>query len=212
MGNAGASSNQSSTMSKTFKEPRTFTIGIDIDDTLVDTFEYFQPLVAKLTGQPLEYLVENDISYENTPKEWGMDSFDFAHRFFDDYVPDTPAKEGAAQAVARLRKAGNRIVIITSRTNMLYKDCYYTSRLELSNCGIEYDKLICTVDKGQACKEEKVDIMFDDLVFNCDAVSKVGTMAILFTSKENKNQESAFPRVESWKEALDLLEKLGVPC
>ena len=199
-------------MSKTFKEPKTFTIGIDIDDTLVDTFESFQPLVAKLTGQPLEYLIENDISYENTPKEWGMDSLDFAHRFFDDNVPSTPAKEDAAQAVARLRKAGNRIIIITSRTNMLYKDCYYTSRLELSNCGIEYDKLICTVDKGQACKEEKVDVMFDDLVFNCDAVSKVGTKAILFTSKENKNQESAFPRVESWKEASELLGKLGVPC
>lgn len=212
MGNAGPFSNQSSTMSKTFKEPKTFTIGIDIDDTLVDTFESFQPLVAKLTGQPLEYLIENDISYENTPKEWGMDSLDFAHRFFDDNVPSTPAKEDAAQAVARLRKAGNRIIIITSRTNMLYKDCYYTSRLELSNCGIEYDKLICTVDKGQACKEEKVDVMFDDLVFNCDAVSKVGTKAILFTSKENKNQESAFPRVESWKEALELLGKLGVPC
>ena len=57
MGNAGPFSNQSSTMSKTFKEPKTFTIGIDIDDTLVDTFEYFQPLVAKLTGQPLEYLI-----------------------------------------------------------------------------------------------------------------------------------------------------------
>lgn len=94
---------------------------------------------------------------------------------------------------------------------MLYKDCYYTSRLELSNCGIEYDKLICTVDKGQACKEEKVDVMFDDLVFNCDAVSKVGTKAILFTSKENKNQKSAFPRVSSWHEALEFLEKLGVP-
>ena len=156
MENAGPFSNPPS---------KTFTIGIDIDDTLVDTFEYFQPLVAKLTGQPLEYLIENDISYENTPKEWGMDSLEFAHRFFDDYVPDTPAKDGAAQAVARLRKAGNRVVIITSRTNMLYKDCYYTSRLELANCGIEYDKLICTVDKGQACKDEKVDIMLDDLVF-----------------------------------------------
>lgn len=190
---------------------KAFTIGIDIDDTLVNTFEYFQPLVAKLVDKPLEYLVENDISYENTPKEWGMDSLDFAHRFFDDYVPDTPAKDGAAQAVTRLRKAGNRVVIITSRTNMLYKDCYYTSRLELANCKIEYDKLICTVDKGQACKEENVDIMLDDLVFNCDAVSKVGTKAVLFTSKENKNQESSFPRVANWDEALELLGKLGVP-
>ncbi len=192
------------------KESVPFTIGIDIDDTLVDTFEYFQPLVAKLTGKPLEYLIENDISYENTPKEWGMDSLDFAHRFFDDYVPDTPAKDGAAQAVARLRKAGNRVVIITSRTNMLYKDCYYTSQLELANCGIEYDKLICTVDKGQACLDEKVDIMFDDLVINCEVVSKVGTKAVLFTSKENKNEESPFPRVANWNEALKLLGKLGV--
>ena len=205
--------NRSSSSSNDFTSKaasKNFTIGIDIDDTLVDTFEYFQPLVAKLTNKPLEYLIENDISYENTPKEWGMDSLDFAHRFFDDYVPDTPAKEGAAQAVARLRKAGNRVVIITSRTNMLYKDCYYTSRLELANCKIEYDKLICTVDKGQACKEENVDIMFDDLVFNCDTVSKVGTKAVLFTSKENKNQESVFPRVANWDEVLELLGRLGV--
>ena len=193
------------------KESVPFTIGIDIDDTLVDTFEYFQPLVAKLTGKPLEYLIENDISYENTPMEWGMDSLDFAHRFFDDYVPGTPAKKGAAQAVARLRKAGNRVVIITSRTNMLYKDCYYTSQLELANCGIEYDNLICTVDKGQACLDEKVDIMFDDLVVNCEAVSRAGAKAILFTSKENKNEKSPFPRVANWDEALELLGKLGVP-
>lgn len=187
------------------------TIGIDIDDTLVDTFEHLLPMTAQFTGRSMEYLEENDISYDNTPEEWGMDMEEFSHRYFDEYVPTTPPKKGAAKAVERLRSAGNRVVIITSRSNRYYKDCYYTTRLELENCGIEYDKLVCNHDKAQTCRDEGVDIMIDDLIANCEAASSAGARALLFTSRENRHQQSPFQRVQDWDDALVVLGNMGVP-
>ena len=44
-------------------------IAIDIDDTLTNTFSYLQPYTAEYCKKPLEELVSNNISYDNTPKE-----------------------------------------------------------------------------------------------------------------------------------------------
>lgn len=193
------------------RKERTMTIGIDIDDTLVDTFEHLLPMTAQFTGRSVEYLEENDISYDNTPDEWGMDMEEFAHRYFDEFVPTTPPKKGAARTVERLRSAGNRVVIITSRTNKYYKDCYYTTRIELENCNIEFDKLVCNPDKAQVCRDEGVEVMIDDHISNCEAASSVGARALLFTSRENQYQQSPFKRVHDWDDALIALERLGVP-
>lgn len=180
-------------------------IAIDIDDTLTNTFEYLQPYTAKYCNKPLEELFSKNISYDNTPKEWGLVMNDFAKKYFDDLIPYTPIKEGASNVVKMLRRLGHRIIIITHRNNNLYSDCYYTTQKELRNCEIEYDLLICTNDKLAACIEEKVDLLIDDTFSNLDSVSKAGIEVLMFLSPVNGCYKERFKTVATWEEIRKLL-------
>jgi len=183
-------------------------IAIDIDDTLADSFEYFMPFVAEYFGVPLEEVRERSISYSTLPPEWKDRELDFCKKYYGPNVPDTPFKPGAAEAVRKLRKMGHRIVIITGRTTDFYDDPYATTRKELENGGIEYDKLICTLDKDAACMAEKIDVLIDDLPKNCEAADRCGVRAILFTSKANRDMEAPFRRVNNWEDVMEALRLL----
>lgn len=45
-------------------------IAVDIDDTLTDSFDYFQPFVAQYFGADENELQAQNISYSNLPDEW----------------------------------------------------------------------------------------------------------------------------------------------
>ncbi len=180
-------------------------IAIDIDDTLVNTFEHLMPFVAEYFDVPLSYLRENNISYDNTPEKWHMDMVDFAHHYFDEYVPSTPPKAGAREVLAAIRRAGHKIFIITHRSNELYENCYKTTEKELENCGFIYDKLICAYDKGKAAKENGISLLIDDTISNLDKVSALGIDVLLFTSTANKDIKSDYKRVSSWKDVARYL-------
>ena len=175
-------------------------IAIDIDDTLTNSFDYFQPYVAEYFGSTLAYVKDNNISYSNLPDEWKIDELGFCKKYYDRIVVDTPFKEEAAKTVKKLRSLGHKIIIITGRTTAFYTDPYKTTTEELNRGNIEYDKLICTLEKGKACKEEKIDILIDDLIHNCEAAEKIGIKAILFTSKANQGIETQLPRLENWND------------
>ena len=183
-------------------------IAIDIDDTLTESFDYFQPMVAEYFGVTLESLKERNISHSNFPEEWKSRELEFCRAYFDRYAADTPFKPDAAWGVNALRRNGHRIVIITGRSYTFYTDPYKTTERELRNGHITYDKLICTLDKGTACKEEKIDIFIDDLPANCDAAEKAGAKAFLFESKANKDLETAYRKVKNWKEVVDAVNSI----
>ena len=44
-------------------------IAIDIDDTLTNSFDYFQPFVSEFFNADLDELKEKNISYGNLPDE-----------------------------------------------------------------------------------------------------------------------------------------------
>jgi uncharacterized HAD superfamily protein len=178
-------------------------IAIDIDDTLAESFDYFQPFVAEYFGVDTEEVRRRNISYGNLPPEWKSRGLDFFRTYYDRVVPDTPFKPDAAWGVAELKKMGHRIVIITGRSTAFYTDPYKTTTEELEKGGIVYDKLICTLEKGRACREERIDVLIDDLPANCDAAVKEGASAILFTSKANREEETIYPRVSDWQGVIE---------
>lgn len=177
-------------------------IAVDIDDTLTDTYSYFRPFTAEFFGISEEELDRRGISYSNLPAEWKKRETEFLKKYCDAKVPATPFKADAAQGVAALRKMGHRIVIITGRTPDFYTDPYATTREELRRGGIEYDKLVCTLDKGSACRSEHIDLMIDDLPANCLAAKETGAEAFLFDSPVNHTQQVDLVRVHSWDEAV----------
>ncbi len=183
-------------------------IAIDIDDTLTESFDYFQPCVAEYFGVDLEEVRRRNISYGNLLPEWEDRALDFCRTYYDCVVPDTPFKLDACWGVEQLRKMGHRIIIITARTPDFYTDPYVTTREELAKGGISYDKLICTLDKGSACVEENIAVLVDDSPANCAAAAERGIPAILFTSKANRDVETGFPRVSNWTEVVERIAEI----
>ena len=63
-----------------FKERFNMNIGIDIDDTITDTFDYLMPYIAEYFDVDIEYLKNNNISYSNLPEKWKKDEINFAKK------------------------------------------------------------------------------------------------------------------------------------
>ena len=183
-------------------------IAVDIDDTLTDTFDYLIPYAAEYFGVTAGELRERNISYSNLPYPWKEQELDFCKTYYDRVIEDTPFKPDAAWGIDRLRGLGHRIVIITGRNSSFYTDPYKTTAAELEKGGIRYDKLICTLDKGNACAAEGIDLLIDDLPAHCAAAEERGILPILFTSPANREEETPFRRVSSWAEVVEEVARL----
>ena len=79
---------------------------------------------------------------------------------------------------------------------------------ELRRGGIVYDKLICTLDKAEACRAEKISVLVDDLPANCTAALEAGFSALLFDSKGNRGAADSLPRVADWSEVVEAIERM----
>ncbi len=181
-------------------------IGIDIDDTIADTFDYLMPFVAEFFGADLRELKARGISYSNLPEEWKGREIEFCKKYYDEVVPDTPVKRGAAECIRKIRSAGHRIFIITARDDRLYADAFGTTSLQLAKNHIGYDKLICTFDKAKACLDERIDLFIDDSAENCRKVRDAGIPVLLFRSPVNRYIKTDLERAGSWEEIYERLK------
>lgn len=175
-------------------------IGIDIDDTIMDTYDYLQPYIAEYFNVDINELKSRNISYSNLPEEWKSEEIGFCKKYYDTVVPDTPIKIDAAQYIKKIKQLGHSVFVITARDDRLYTNAYKTTSEQLLANGIVYDKLICTFDKAQACIEEKIGLFIDDSITNCKKVQSMGIPVLLFNSKGNVHIKTDLNRVDSWKE------------
>lgn len=183
-------------------------IGIDIDDTMADTFDYLMPYIAEFFNIDIKYLKDNNISYSNLPEEMKERELEFAKKYYDKIIPDTPFKAKVTEYIDKIKALGHEIIVITARDKTLYTDEYKTTIEELQNNNIHYDKLICNFDKAKICKTEKIDLLIDDSITNCNKVNELGIEVILFSSKANVNDKTSLYRVNNWK---DVYEKIKNP-
>ena len=184
-------------------------IGIDIDDTMADTFDYLMPYIAEFFDVDIKYLKDRNISYSNLPKEMKERELEFAKKYYDKVIPNTPFKTKVAEYIDKIKDLGHEIIIITARDKTLYTNEYKTTIEELKNNNIHYDKLICDFDKAKVCKIEQIDLFIDDCIANCNKVNELGIETILFSSKGNLTDKTDLYRVDNWK---DIYEKVKEMC
>jgi len=177
-------------------------IGIDIDDTITDTYEMLLPMIAVRYGVSLSKL------YEEIPTYKKLDTMfpDYTH-FVSESLPVcakiTPVRDGAIEFITKLKEAGHEIYFITARNPKEFVEPYKISYDFLKVNKVPYDKLLVNVQrKDQQCLVEKIDLFIDDNNDNCRAVHKAGIETLQFGTiftKKLKNIE----RVESWQEVYN---------
>lgn len=182
-------------------------LGIDIDDTITNTYECVIKEIAD------HYRIDyNELLNRNLKYTYFFDSDEFPKydRFvvdkFSDISPKVPIKADALEFLSKLHDEGNEIIFITARHYGEYNDPYNITLNYLNKYNIPFDKIIVgALDKAKACIDEDIDLFVDDNISNCEKVIESGIDTLLFNARFNS--ESNLKRVYNWEDVYDLVNK-----
>lgn len=182
-------------------------IGIDIDDTITETYSTIIPMVAIKYGLDLNELLRTRPSYKTLHKS--LVNYD---RFIADYFPVmakiVPLKKDVIEVLNKLREQGHKIIFITARNRLEYGDPYGISKEYLDAHNVPYDKLIADChDKGKRAIVEGIDLFIDDNTLNCKAVMSKGVPTIQFGSVIT-TKSKGLKRVDSWNEIYNIIQEM----
>ena len=162
-------------------------IAIDIDDTLTK--------VDRVTPSQL-YITQNGLPFQlvNPDAHAIRDIFDWEQEDVMRFIwsgggkifTDAPAREGASAVIAKLRKAGHHVTILTARSGDWFSDPVTLSREQLERNQIPYDELVVDVyEKGKYCVEHDIGVLIEDNFDICKTAQELKVKAIMFLDKHN---------------------------
>lgn len=183
-------------------------IGIDIDDTITDTWSYMVPIYSQVFNIPVEEL-SNSLPYYNSVKKLNLtveEYFKIMQPYYEENALNIPIKKDAKEVINALKKEGHKIIFITARGKM-YHEPKLITKTYLEKNDIKYDKLIINAnDKATICKKENIDLFIDDSYKHCQSVSSIGIKVLMFGTNYNKNIKE-FTRITSWYEVYNYINK-----
>jgi uncharacterized HAD superfamily protein len=172
-------------------------IGLDIDDTITNSSELVMEYAKKYFNSTNEDYTNSILHAETIDGEL----LDFYYKYLLELMKNYTLKENVKDVIDRLKLKGHKIIVITARA--------YTVQAGLIEITIDYfekhnivvDKMIFkSIDKLNACLENKVDIMVDDSISVLNTLKNTNIKTLLFSSVNNKNQETDLIRINSWLE------------
>lgn len=181
-------------------------IGVDIDDTITNTYETLLTIISMKYGLNHRKLISKKLAYTEIYSK--LDNFDLYKKdLFYMMARSVTLKENVVEVLKKLKSEGNNIIFITARNYEDYVEPYKISYEYLVKNNIPFDKLFVNVyDKGNLCKKENIDIFIDDNVRNCNSVKNVGIRTIQFDTEFTLKIDDA-EHVSSWNEIYELLHK-----
>ena len=192
-------------------------IGIDIDDTISNTFETFLPYMKKFIehdlNRELDLKLSSRTDYYNIMEKYGL-SEEEARTFWVNYyveiLENVKPKEFAVEVINYLKEKGHKILLITARFDDGIVNVKAITEKWLEVNKINYDKLIINShNKLEIAKEEKIDIFVDDSIRNCEMVSSGNIKTYMFLSKNNSYYENEkIEKVISWNELYEKIKEV----
>jgi len=166
------------------------TIGIDIDDTLVQTNKKALEIIEREGYESVDY-------YEKLPN-----LSEFINKHFVEIVQTSLLFEGSKEVIQTLKDMGFRIVLISSRAFQEGADTEEDTINYLNNNDIKYDKVILKrPNKVDACLEEHVEYFIDDKEKTLDTLNEFGINCIKMQSIDKS--PSKYISVNNWNEILN---------
>ena len=193
-------------------------IGIDIDDTISETFETLLPYSQKYTIEDLkkeskiyikdEYANHFYIVYMNGWNE--KEATDFWSKYYGEILKKVNIKKFASEVINKLKQEGHKIYLITARWDIPNDNIQEITKQWLIENNVEYDELIINVsDKLKLVKEKNIDIFIDDSFNNCKNIAVNSNAKVyMMTSRVNGSfEDENIKRVYSWPEVYDLINR-----
>lgn len=192
-------------------------IGIDIDDTISNTFETFLPYMKKFIEQDLNRKLDLNLSsrtdYYNVVEKYGISDEEarvFWKKYFVQIVENVLPKEASVETINKIKEKGNKIVLITARFDDEIVDIKALTEKWLKENNIKYDKLIInSQNKLEIAKQENIEIFIDDSIRNCEMLSSGNIKTYMFSTKNNEYYENEnILKVKSWNEFYENIKEV----
>ena len=191
-------------------------IGIDIDDTISETYETLLPYSQKYTIEDLKrksnISLSGDLSnhlylvYLNGWNE--QEAVDFWEKYYAEILRKVNIKKFAAEIIRRLREEGHKVYLITARWDMRADNVKEITEKWLEENKVEYDELITNAsDKLKIVQEKNIDIFVDDSFSNCKSIADATNVKVyLMNTRVNESlNDDSIERVYSWPEVYSLI-------
>ena len=192
-------------------------IGIDIDDTISNTFETFLPYMEKYVCQDLNRKLDLNLSsrtdYYNIVEKYGLsedEAKDFWIQYYIPMLESVKPKQSAVEIINKIKEKGNRIVLITARIDDEIVDARAITEKWLEENKINYDKLIINShNKLETAKQEDINLFIDDSIRNCEMVSSGDIKTYMFSTENNNYYENEkIEKVISWDELYEKIKEV----
>ncbi len=190
-------------------------IGIDIDDTISNTydvlFSYAQKYTIEELSKEIKYVDRNAITrmYTTTFHNWNdKEDKEFFDRYNEEIMKQVKPKLFSAETIRKLKEK-NKIYIITSRFDTEKSNVEGVTKKWLEDNLIPYDKLILNAqDKVKIAQEKDIDIFVDDSISNCESMANVGIKTYMMDFVVNCNYKNdKVTRVYSWPHLYQEIKK-----
>lgn len=180
-------------------------IGIDIDDTISNTWESFIPDYEKLFDIPAHKLEKSIPYYPSVKEKYTKEEyFKLAIPVYQKCAPNAKLKDNVKEVIDKLYDLGHKVIFITDRS-IEYDDAYKVTKDYLDRHEIKYDKIIVkSGNKAKVCLDEKIDLFIDNSIKHCTSVAKTGVEVLMFETEYNKDLKE-FKHVKDWNEIYEYL-------
>ena len=180
-------------------------IGVDIDDTITNSWEYYIPYYAKL------FNIDKSVLSKSLPYYQAIKDYISLDDYYKMLVPmqnksikKLPLKENVKEVIDKLYELGHTVYFITDRGNT-DDDSYIATKEYLDSHNIKYEKLYTRAsDKASICLKENIDLYIDDSIKHCTKVKQKGIEVLMFDTSYNKEYKE-FKHVHSWNEIYEYI-------
>ncbi|MDY5873978.1 MAG: hypothetical protein SPK36_04250 [Bacilli bacterium] len=185
-------------------------IGIDIDDTVMNTFDVIEEAARYFD----KYFLENK-GYQDKSK------YDFHERFYwtseekkaffnyfrkNKFYLKAKPKGDALYYLEKLYNEGYEIYFLTRRKKDEKLDILSITKNDLISKGFKFtDCYIGLSKKGEACKSLGIDVFIDDAVIQIEDVNNYGIKTILIDNWYNKEYKGL--RAKNFQEIYNIIRK-----
>lgn len=195
-------------------------IGIDIDDTISETFETLLPYAQKYTIEELGKEANVDLNkpflnhfYIEKMFDWNTEEATvFWIKYYEEIIKNVNIKKFASEIIKELKEKGNNIYLITARWTARGSKVKEITLKWLKDNNVLYDELFFDAeDKAILIENNKIDIFIDDSYQNCKDVSeKTSAKVYMMNTRVNENFKlENVNRVYSWCELNYLINMKG---
>ena len=170
------------------------TIGIDFDNTLVNT--------AELSKRFLDiYKPGNNLeSYHDLPL---AESLDFLEKYCLEITENLTLYDGVKEAFEYFAKNNIKTILITARGDNGVTGLIEPTKRFLSKHDLHFDEMVfMTSVKGDTCLKYNVDLFIDDLLENVKEVREKGINTLLYGSSSAEADYAL-----NWNDVIKYLEK-----